>query len=317
MKRAIQLAKKGEFSVAPNPMVGAVVVHDEKVIGEGYHQKYGEAHAEVNAINAVKDPSLLKESTIYVTLEPCSHFGKTPPCADLIVSNQLKRVVIANLDPSEKVAGKGVERIKNAGIDVTIGVCAEEGNSLNHRFFSLYQKKRPYVILKWASTADGFLGRDPEDLNATDSWITSALSKQRVHLWRAQEMGILVGKNTALIDDPELNVREVSGRNPVRFLIDPNLEVPKSAKIFNDQAPTVVLNLTLSAKESNHSYVQFKEGELIKTLFAYCVEEGIHSLIVEGGIPNFNTLFGSRELGRDSSFYGKQTLWKGHSLTSA
>lgn len=281
MKRAIQLAKYGALSAAPNPMVGAVVVFNGKIIGEGYHQKYGEAHAEVNAINSVKDKSLLKESTIYVNLEPCSHFGKTPPCADLLVEHQLKRVVIASLDPSDKVAGKGVKKLKDAGIEVSVDVCSQAAKALNHRFFCLHQRHRPYLILKWASTADGFMGREASD--AKDNWITSPLSKQRVHLWRAQEMGILVGKQTALCDDPELNVREVDGRNPIRFLIDPTLEVPKEAKIFNNHAETVILNQKKEEVNGNLTYLKFNDDQLIDRLFEYCVKEAIHSIIIEGG----------------------------------
>jgi diaminohydroxyphosphoribosylaminopyrimidine deaminase/5-amino-6-(5-phosphoribosylamino)uracil reductase len=311
MKRAIQLAKHGALSTAPNPMVGAVVVFNGKIIGEGYHQKYGEAHAEVNAINAVNDKSLLKESTIYVSLEPCSHYGKTPPCADLIVEHRLKRVVIANLDPSEKVAGKGVEKLKAAGIEVSVGICAEEAQELNHRFFCLHQKQRPYVILKWASTADGFMGREASDPKTNDNWITSPLSKQKVHLWRAQEMGILVGKQTALCDNPELNVREVSGRNPTRFLIDPKLEVPNSAKIFNDQAATVILNQEKDGKDGKHTYLKFKDGELIARLFEYCVEEAIHSLIVEGGSETLKYFLADGRWDEIRHFVGKKRFEKG------
>ena len=283
MKRAIQIAKNGQFSVAPNPMVGAVIVNQDKIIGEGYHQKYGEAHAEVNAINAVKNQSLLKESTLYVSLEPCSHQGKTPPCANLIVEKGFKRVVIANLDPSDKVAGKGIELLKKSGIEVVTEIGAKDGQLLNRRFFSLHKKKRPFVILKWASTADGYLGILPSDSKVKDAWITSALSKQLVHLWRAQEMGILVGKRTALQDDPELTVREANGKQPVRFLVDPLLEIPASAKVFDEAAPTVVLNTLKEGKKGQLTFLRYPKGQMIDVLFAYCLKTAIHSIIIEGG----------------------------------
>jgi len=311
MKRAIQLAKNGQFSVSPNPMVGAVVVHHEEIIGEGFHQEYGKTHAEVNAINAVKDASRLKEATIYVTLEPCSHHGKTPPCADLIIKNQLKRVVIANPDPSKKVSGKGIERLKKAGIEVDCGILSREGQVLNHRFFSLHQKQRPYIILKWASTADGYMGRNHDDPLSKDSWITCSLSKQRVHLWRAQEMGILIGKQTALSDDPELTVREVDGRNPVRFLIDPELSVPKSAKIFNSAARTIVLNRQTASEEENCSLLKFEKGQMHLRLFEYCLEHGIHSLIVEGGKKTLEHFLASGQWDEIRHFVGTKTFGSG------
>ena len=311
MKRAIQLAKNGQFTVAPNPMVGAVVVHNNKIIGEGFHRAYGEAHAEVNAINAVKEESLLKDSTIYVSLEPCSHHGKTPPCADLIIEKQLKRVVIANLDPSDKVSGKGVERLRKAGIEVESGVMSEEGAELNHRFFSLHKKHRPYIILKWASTADGFMGRLASDPNAADSWITSQLSKQRVHLWRSQEMGILVGKQTAMIDNPALTVREVEGKNPIRFLIDSGLEVPMDSKIFNDEAPTVILNQKKEGTDKHLSYLKFEESKLFDCLFRYCSEKGIHSLIVEGGKKTLESFISEGHWDEIRHFVGSKVFGEG------
>ena len=200
MQRALELARLGLGNVSPNPMVGCVIVKDGKIIGEGHHEQYGGPHAEVNAVQAVKDQSLLPQSTAYVTLEPCSHFGKTPPCADLLVRHQVKRVVICNEDPNPLVAGQGIERLRNAGIEVEIGLLREEGRVLNRRFFTAFEKKRPYVILKWAQTTDGFVARE----NYDSKWISNTYSRQLVHKWRAEEDAILVGTNTARYDNPSL-----------------------------------------------------------------------------------------------------------------
>ncbi|HZH70213.1 MAG TPA: bifunctional diaminohydroxyphosphoribosylaminopyrimidine deaminase/5-amino-6-(5-phosphoribosylamino)uracil reductase RibD, partial [Flavobacteriaceae bacterium] len=242
MQRALFLAQKGRFTTSPNPRVGAVIVHKNKIIGEGYHRQFGEAHAEPNAVASVKDKSLLAESTLYVTLEPCSHHGKTPPCVDLILKHKIPEVFIASKDPFEKVNGSGIEKLREAGVNVKIGLLEKEALELNKRFFTFHQKKRPYIILKWAETADGFIGRLQSDPKKEDSWITSAESKQLVHLWRAEEDGILVGSNTALADRPQLDCREVFGKNPLRILIDENLDVPLSFAIFNKKAPTIVFN---------------------------------------------------------------------------
>ncbi len=309
MKRALELAKKGMYKVAPNPMVGAVVVYNGKIIGEGFHQEYGKAHAEVNAINAVKDEALLAESSIYVNLEPCSHHGKTPPCADLIIEKKIKEVVIANIDPSEKVGGKGIQRLIDHGIEVRTGVLEKEGKELNKRFLSLHGKLRPYITLKWAVTKDGFIGRDQNDPDKSDSWITNALSKQLVHQWRAEEMGILVGKNTALMDDPELTCREFEGRNPIRFLIDPQLEVPTTAKIFNEQAKTVVLNRN---KEESGAidYVRFA-SDPNDALFDYCLKNNIHSLLVEGGADTLQRFIDQGLWDEARVFVGEKEFKKG------
>ena len=220
MQRALQLAAIGRGNVSPNPMVGCVIVHNDLIIGEGFHQKYGEAHAEVNAVNAVKDKSKLSESTVYVTLEPCSHFGKTPPCADLLIKYQVKKVVICNFDPNPLVAGKGIEKLQKADIEVVTGILEEKGRELNARFFTLIEKKRPYIILKWAETADGFIAGE----NFKQVKISNALSHKLSHKWRSEEDAIMVGTNTARYDNPQLTVREWTGRNPVR--IYPSLHHP-------------------------------------------------------------------------------------------
>lgn len=324
MQRALELAGKGKFKVGANPMVGAVIVHQDQIIGEGYHQKFGEAHAEVNAINNVKDPALLKESTIYVNLEPCSHHGKTPPCADLIIETGIKKLVVANLDPSDKVAGKGLEKIRSAGIEVRTGILKAAGEELNKRFFSLHQRKRPFILLKWALTADGFMGRDQNDPHSEDSWISNPLSKQKAHLWRAENMSILIGKNTALIDDPELTCREVNGNHPIRFLIDPSLTVETSAKIFNKKAPTVVLNELKSEQNGRKIYLRYKDEDaapacrredektaLFETLFRYCLENGIHSLMVEGGAHTLQSFIDAGFWDEARVFLGTKKFKKG------
>lgn len=283
MQRALDLADLGKNEVSPNPRVGAVIVHEGKIIGEGYHQKYGESHAEVNAIAAVEDKSLLKEATIYVSLEPCSHFGKTPPCADLILTHKIPRVVIANKDPFKEVAGRGIQKLQEAGVEVIVGVLQEKGERLNRRFFTFHQKQRPYIILKWAQTKDGFIGRSKDDPNVEDSWITNTISKLLVHLWRAEEDAILVGKNTVLRDNPELTCREVKGKNPIRLLIDSNCELEKGLKIFNSAAETVILNSQKTESNQNISWVKSDLNELVLAVNQLCLQRNIHSLIVEGG----------------------------------
>jgi len=241
MERALQLAELGGVEVAPNPMVGSVIVIDGLVIGEGYHQKYGEAHAEVNAINSVRNKELLEEATIYVSLEPCSHFGKTPPCADLIVKHQFKRVVIACQDSFSEVSGKGIDRIRKAGIHVDVGLLEDEAREVNKRFFTYHDKKRPYVILKWAQTKDGFIDRHPEHRVKGVNWITQPETKLFVHKWRSQEQAIMVGWKTIANDNPQLNVRATTGNSPHRFVIDPGCNTPEHSKVFVDGNKTTIL----------------------------------------------------------------------------
>jgi len=279
MRRALELAAIGMGSVSPNPMVGCVIVHEGNIIGEGYHRKYGEAHAEVNAINAVKDESLLKGATAYVTLEPCAHWGKTPPCASLLVEKKLARVVIAAMDSNPLVGGKGVKILEDSGIKVITGILEKEARVQNKRFFTQIEKKRPYVILKWAQTADGFVART----DFSSKWISNASSRQLVHKWRAEEDGILVGKNTASYDDPALNVREWVGQNPTRLVIDSKLELPNSLKLFDQTIPTLCMNTQKSEKLENLEYVKLREGFEISELLEVLINRNIQSLIVEGG----------------------------------
>ena len=236
--RCIQLARNGKCNAAPNPMVGAVIVHNDTIIGEGYHIRCGEAHAEVNAIRSVKNEDLLKESTIYVSLEPCSHYGKTPPCAELIIRKGIGHVVIGMLDPNSQVAGRGVKMMQEAGVEVKVGVLEEECRRLNKRFNSLHTNHRPYVILKWAQTADGYI--DMARDSGTPLVISTPLTKQLVHQQRAENMAIMVGTRTVLLDNPRLLNTRWSGRDPIRVTLDRHGVLSKDSRIFSDEAPTIV-----------------------------------------------------------------------------
>ena len=285
MKRCLQLAAKGMGNVAPNPMVGCVIVYQDKIIGEGYHQKYGEAHAEVNAINAVEDKELLKNVTLYVNLEPCAHYGKTPPCADLIIEHKIPYVIIGSIDTNSLVSGKGIEKLAKAGIDVKIGVLEKECKELNKRFFTFYDKKRPYIILKWAQTKNGFIdNKRTEDNIGNALQITNRESKILVHKWRSEEQAIMVGTNTALLDNPQLTVREVNGKNPLRITIDKWLRIPKSYHLFDKSTPTLVFTAVDMPSENNLEYVKIDfDKDVIMQISNELYKRNIQSLIVEGG----------------------------------
>ena len=241
IKRCLQIAKNGLGSTRPNPMVGAVVVFENKIIGEGFTSAYGGNHAEVNAINSVKDKSLFEKSTLYVTLEPCSHFGKTPPCSDLIVKHKIPEVVIGCIDDNPAVAGKGIAKLKAAGCKVTVGVLENACKMHHKRFFTFYNKKRPYIILKWAETKDGFIA--PKSKNEQKPvWITNTYSRQLVHKWRAEEQAILVGTNTVLEDNPSLTVRDWKGNNPTRVVLDRTSKLNLAYNVFNAEAETFIIN---------------------------------------------------------------------------
>jgi diaminohydroxyphosphoribosylaminopyrimidine deaminase/5-amino-6-(5-phosphoribosylamino)uracil reductase len=292
IKRAIELAKLGMGRVSPNPMVGAIVVENEQIIGEGYHQKYGEAHAEVNAIHQVLNTysdaaERLKRSIIYVTLEPCSHFGKTPPCVDLITKHQIPKVVIGCLDPFERVNGKGVTQLKVAGVEVITGILEDECKQLNERFFTRVKKQRPYVILKWAQTADGYFAAE----NDKQKWISGDAAKRLVHLWRSQEDCVLVGKNTALADNPQLNVRLANGRNPKRAVIDRDLVLPEDLNLFNQESETFVFNALKTDRVGKTLYVAIEDFDhfLPQYLLFQLYLQDIQSLIIEGGSQTLKT----------------------------
>lgn len=284
IKRCIELAENGLGNTYPNPLVGSVIVHNNRIIGEGWHQRAGKAHAEVNAINSVKDQQLLKEATIYVSLEPCSHFGKTPPCSDLIIDKGIPRVVIGTMDPFAKVAGRGIKKLLEAGKEVQVGILEEQCTALNRRFFTFHKKERPYVILKWAQTRDLFLAPKTKDDNRP-VWISNRYSKQLVHKWRSEEAGILVGTGTALADNPRLDVRNWTGNAPVRLVIDRELKLSKELALFDRIIKTIVLNEQLNDKE--HLNLQFQKIQFSENIAGeicrICHEQEIQSLIIEGG----------------------------------
>ena len=278
MQRALDLAERGKGTVRPNPLVGCVLVHEGKIIGEGYHEQYGGPHAEVNAIASVTDLKLLAAATAYVSLEPCSHWGKTPPCANLLVEKGIKSVVVATLDPNPLVAGKGVKLLEEAGIYVQVGLLEQEARWQNRRFFCQQEKHRPYLILKWAQTQDGFIARE----NFDSKWISSSQSRQLVHQWRAEEQAILVGKNTALHDNPRLNVRDWTGSDPIRVVLDSKLELPVDLHLFDQQIPTLCYNLLKSEKLTNLEWVQLPQLSP-EALLADLHARQIQSVLIEGG----------------------------------
>jgi len=287
MLRCIELAKKGLGNVAPNPMVGCVIVCNNDIIGEGYHKKFGEAHAEVNAIQSVVNKDLLPHSTLYVNLEPCSHFGKTPPCVDLILKSSIKRVIIGCVDPYAQVAGKGIARLRNHGCEVVVGVLKQQSLTLNRRFFTFHEKKRPFVILKWAQTSDGFIDKIRES-NATTQplKISSTSSQILVHKWRSEEAAIMVGTTTALSDNPKLNVRLWTGQDPLRIVIDQKLTLPKYLKLFDKAQNTWVINEKMNMKDKaiSHVKIPFSINSMdFDAFLLYLHQNDIQSLLVEGG----------------------------------
>ena len=280
MQRALLLARLGAGSVSPNPMVGCVIVYDGKIIGEGWHRKYGEGHAEVNAINSVEDKSLLSESEVYVTLEPCSHYGKTPPCADLLIKHQVKKVIVCNHDPNPLVAGKGIEKLRQAGIEVEMGILEAKGRKVNKRFFTFIEKKRPYIILKWAESADGFIAK----INYEAVQISNLLSRRFVHKIRAEEDAIMVGTNTAQYDNPKLDTRFWTGKNAIRIVIDKDLSLPKNLNIFDNSQETICYNLLENKALNNNIWVKFEENHSFeKFIIQDLYQRKIQSVIIEGG----------------------------------
>lgn len=313
MYRCLELAKNGMGKVAPNPMVGCVIVYEGRVIGEGYHQEYGGAHAEVNAINTVADKELLEKATLYVNLEPCSHFGKTPPCADLIVKHKLTNVIIGCLDTNSLVSGKGIEKLINAGINVKTGVLENECKEINKRFFTYHEKKRPYIILKWAQTKDGFIDADrtEEDIGKALK-ITNSDSNKVVHKWRSEEQAILVGTNTALLDNPQLTVREVNGKNPLRITIDKYLRIPKTYHLFDKSTPTLVFTNVEEVSVPNLDYIKIDfEKNIIQQIINELYKRNIQSLLVEGGQLLLNSFIESGFWDEARVFISEQTIEKG------
>jgi len=309
MKRCLKLAKNGLGKTYPNPLVGSVIVWKDKIIGEGWHQKAGLPHAEVNAINSVKDKSKLKDSTLYVNLEPCSHYGKTPPCSDLIIKNNIKNVVIGSVDPNPEVAGNGVKKLQQFCENVKVGILNKECEELNKRFFTFQRKKRPYIILKWAETQDGFIAPKTQEIGKP-TWITNPISKQLVHKWRSEEQSILVGLNTALKDNPQLNTRLWAGKNPVRVLIDKNLKSLSSLitlHLLDDKIKTIVFceNPVESKENLIFEKVDFKENPLpqvLNVLYQY----NLQSIIIEGGQKTLQSFI-------DADLWDEARVFKGNS----
>lgn len=290
MERALALAAMGLGKTSPNPMVGAVIVYNGEIIAEGFHEAYGQAHAEVNAINQViaKYPlnvnEILAESTIYVSLEPCSHFGKTPPCVDLLIKYQLKHVVIGCQDPFDAVNGKGIQKLKDAGITVHYPFLEKECLSINKRFFTYHLKQRPYIILKWAQSADGFMG-----LKNERTAISNEESLRISHQWRSSEDAILIGTQTAIVDNPSLTTRNLNGKNPIRIIIDKDLKIPKSHHIFNSDAPTIIFNANRTETVGNIQYIGIEFLGLLPQMMLYQLYIlGIQSIIIEGGAYTLN-----------------------------
>lgn len=280
--RCLQLARNGACNASPNPMVGAVIVHEGKIIGEGYHICCGQPHAEVNAISFVKDEALLKKSTLYVSLEPCSHYGKTPPCADLIIQKQIPRVVIGCQDPFIKVAGQGIDKLRKAGVEVKVGVLEDKCKKLIKRFLTFHTLQRPYILLKWAESADGYMDKIRQDGHPTQ--LSNSLGRMLVHKKRAEADAIMVGTHTALLDNPSLTVRDWQGKNPVRILIDKDLSLPKGLHLFNHQVKTIVFTAQHKNSTEFLEYVKVDFTlDILPQIMATLYKKNIQSILVEGG----------------------------------
>ena len=312
IKRCIEIAKNGLGTTYPNPMVGCVIVYDGKIIGEGWHKKAGEPHAEVNAINSVKDKSLLQKATIYVSLEPCSHFGKTPPCCNLIIENKIPNVVIGTVDSNVKVAGNGIKKLIEAGIQVKVGVLEKECYELNKRFFTFHEKKRPYILLKWAQSQDGFIA-PTEKLEKKPVWITNTYSRQLVHKWRSEEQAILVGTQTVIDDNPKLDTRDWAGNNPIRLVLDQNNRIPENSQILDNQVKTILFSKskTAVAKENiTFESIDFQQNvaqQIVDSLY----EHQIQSVIIEGGSRTLQTFIDANLWDEARVFIGNVQLMNG------
>lgn len=306
IRRCLEIAKLGNGSVSPNPMVGAVIVVNDEIIGEGFHRKYGEPHAEVNAINSVKNQTLLTQATIYVSLEPCSHFGKTPPCADLIIEKQIPRVVIAAIDSNSVVCGNGISKLKAAGIDVITGVLEHESNELNKAFNTFQIHKRPFIILKWAETLDGFIDKQRNSANISALKISNQETSIWVHQLRSEVDAILIGKNTGLLDNPNLNTRKWKGKNPTRVVIDRKLSIPNNFHIYNQEVPTLIFNDIKSGKDGIVEFIHVSETDsLNKIILKELYLRDFQSVLVEGGAKTIQSFI-------DQGLWDKMYQIKGH-----
>ena len=316
ISRGIEIASKGLGTTAPNPMVGAVIVHSDKIIGEGYTSPFGGPHAEVNAINSVRNKDLLKEATLYVTLEPCSHYGKTPPCADLIVANKIPKVVIGCLDPHKKVSGKGVEKLKAGGSEVVVGALESECREHHKRFLMFHEHKRPYVVLKWAETLDGFIapekGERPKDPKPI--WITQPYARQLVHQWRSEEQAILVGTNTVIQDNPKLDVRNWKGKNPLRVILDKDLKISKACHVLDLSTPTLILTGDLDPSKQvdgiDYEIIDFSV-DLAEQICRVLHRLNITSVLVEGGAQTLQTFIDANLWDEARVFTGEVRFLRG------
>ncbi len=300
MDRCLQIARNGLGTTRPNPMVGAVIVLNDTIIGEGYTSAYGGPHAEVNAINSVANKKDLKQATLYVSLEPCSHYGKTPPCSDLIIANEIPRIVIGCKDDNPEVAGKGIEKLRDAGRDVTVGVLEEKCKNHHKRFFTLITKKRPYIILKWVESIDGFIAPFTKD-KKQPVWLTNQYSRQLVHKWRSEEQAILVGNNTVKEDNPRLTVRDWTGDNPARFVLGRLKTDIKNFNVTDNSAQTILLN------EDSIDFSKPVAQQVCNRLF----KSNVNSLIVEGGTQTLQSFIDTGLWDEARVFTGNLTLGAG------
>jgi diaminohydroxyphosphoribosylaminopyrimidine deaminase/5-amino-6-(5-phosphoribosylamino)uracil reductase len=279
MQRALDLAALGLGKVSPNPMVGCVLVYQDRIIGEGWHQQFGGPHAEVNAINSVLERDHLSDCTLYVNLEPCSHHGKTPPCADLIVASGIKKVIISNQDPNPKVAGQGISKLRQQGVEVLVGILEKAGTFLNRRFFTFHQKHRPYIILKWAQTRDGYMART----NLDSKWISNEYSRQLVHQYRASEDAIMVGRATAQLDNPALTTRQWEGENPTRIVLDPELVLSSDLNLFDGTVKTLCYNTRKNENGKGSEFVKVPKKDILQHIWQDLYRRQVQSVLVEGG----------------------------------
>jgi len=306
MSICLKLAATALGETYPNPLVGCVIVKDGEIIGEGYHQKAGGPHAEVNAINSIKDKRILSEATLYVNLEPCCHHGKTPPCSDLIIEHKIKEVVVGSLDPNPKVAGKGVQQLMNAGCNVRVGILEDECKWINRRFFTSFLKKRPFIILKWAQSTDGFLSPEKREAKAP-VWITGKESRKLVHTWRSEEQAILVGINTVLADNPSLTTRLVKGNSPHRFVIDPHGKTPADAAVLDKTASTAIISNVKAPKwpiAGNVTWIE-SQNDLIATVLDIAHKNDLQSIIIEGGTNTLQRFI-------DADLWDEARIFTGH-----
>ncbi len=316
MQRCLELALNGAGHVAPNPMVGCVIVHNHVIIGEGWHQAFGGPHAEVNAIASVKNKELLGDSTLYVNLEPCSHHGKTPPCADLIISENIRHVVIGMVDPNPLVSGQGIGRLKQAGIEVECNILEHECRAINKRFLTWIEKKRPYVILKWAQTMNGFIAPDASAMSREEfeqaRHITGKVVQKLVHRWRTEEAAIMVATRTALLDDPALNARAWPGKDPLRIVIDRELKLPRHLKVFDDSQHTWVLNQLKEEESGQTHYIRLDvEKDWFSQLLQKLYEANMQSLIIEGGAKLLDDVIANHNWDEAIVFYSDKTIHSG------